>query len=521
MALGRNAEAAEALEAFLATPAAREVEPGEAEGVRGDAHFRMFAAYRLAAAGDADAAIRMIEDAYHERAFGLVLPDLLVGAVPARGAPPPRSGSLLVRPTGPLSSCFLYGRVSGREWRLARRAAFGASHLARSVPPPAWSATKEETVSTRITTVMHGAIAAAIAALLFVACDAHPTEQNAGPTWPSFASARGNPVACLAKKSLSDRLEFASADRAGKNLGRPDDWSRQLSAFDRGARMRTLEPTTRQGFLDFVSRQGAAWTPADQAHWGTLADRLSDAVAGLNLKMPHVFMVTTTGLEEFNAAYVRNKSIVLPRERAALDGPVAGDDRRDFFLLAHELFHLLSEENPARRHELYALLGFQRFAKFEYPGDLEEGRLSNPGAHWYEHALAVQTETGTADVVPIIQTTVPLEEVIQLPTSGPPAIFGVLDIVLLPVDTGTGQVLRDASGNLITHGFGDTDWVPQMLRNSNYIIHPEELMADNFALLMEWRSTGILPSATPAGFPVNDVGLLEAIQDVLTAGCVG
>jgi hypothetical protein len=60
-----------------------------------------------------------------------------------------------------------------------------------------------------------------------------------------------------------------------------------------------------------------------------------------------------------------------------------------------------------------------------------------------------------------------------------------------------------------------------MLRNSNYIIHPEELMADNFALLMEWRSTGILPSATPAGFPVNDVGLLEAIQDVLTAGCVG
>jgi hypothetical protein len=100
--------------------------------------------------------------------------------------------------------------------------------------------------------------------------------------------------------------------------------------------------------------------------------------------MPHSFMVTTTGLEEFNAAYVRNKSIVLPRERAALDGPVAGDDRRDFFLLAHELFHLLSDENPARRHELYALLGFQRFAKSSIP------------ASWRKAGPAIRAHIGTS-----------------------------------------------------------------------------------------------------------------------------
>jgi hypothetical protein len=71
----------------------------------------------------------------------------------------------------------------------------------------------------------------------------------------------------------------------------------------------------------------------------------------------------------------------------------------------------------------------------------------------------------------------------------------------------------------IKYNFGNTNWVPLMLRNSSYIIHPEELLADNFATLMEWRSDGVLPPANPDGFPVNDVDLLTAIEAVLTSGC--
>lgn len=124
-----------------------------------------------------------------------------------------------------------------------------------------------------------------------------------------------------------------------------------------------------------------------------------------------------------------------------------------------------------------------------------------------------------ADVVPVFQTTVPLEVVIGLPAGGPPAIFGVLDIVLVPVDTRTGGVVRDANGALVKYGFSTTDWPTRMRRNSNYIAHPEELMADNFALLMEWRRDGSVPAATPSGFLVNDVALLRAIEELLTAGC--
>jgi hypothetical protein len=40
-----------------------------------------------------------------------------------------------------------------------------------------------------------------------------------------------------------------------------------------------------------------------------------------------------------------------------------------------------------------------------------------------------------------------------------------------------------------------------MLRNSSFIIHPEEVLAGNFATLMEWRSDGVLPPAQSRRIP--------------------
>lgn len=340
---------------------------------------------------------------------------------------------------------------------------------------------------------------------------------------PGAASQSGG-IACLAKPALADRLAFASLDDARRILARPDSYSRQLSVFDRGAHLRTTEPTTTQDYLRFAADAARAWTPDEEAYWSTLASGLNDAIAGLNLRIPQMSMVKTSGLEQFNAAYTRNRAIVLPERRVAL----AGDTRRDFFLLAHELFHVLSGENPAQRRALYALLGFQAVANFEYPLELESRRITNPntGAH-LDDALGVQTASGPADVVPVFQSRVPLEEFIELltapPAPGPPPFFAALAVVLVPVDLESGDVRRAADGSLVTYDFGNTDWPSRMLRNSSYILHPEELMAENFALLMEWRKDGVMPTAVPGGpgegFPVNDVGLLRAVQDVLTAGC--
>jgi hypothetical protein len=324
---------------------------------------------------------------------------------------------------------------------------------------------------------------------------------------------------CFEPTTLSERLEFASAERGGEILGRADQWARQLSAFDRAARQRTLEPTTMGELLAFVSGNALSWTSEERAYWSRLADRLSEAVSGLMLSVPEIFLVKTTGMEEFGFAYARDRAIVLPQGRLE----IAGDERRDFFLLAHEFFHYLSANNPALRDSLYALLGSRRIDGFMYPPELEDRRVSNPT--WYaDHvSMHVDTPSGPAEVVPLVRTTIPLEEVIRLPTGGPPAIARHIELVLVAVDPQTGRVLRDTAGAPITYPLDDTDLVNRMARNTSYMFHPQEVIADNFALLMEWRATGVQPSEVPGGpgegFPVNDVPLLQAIESVLTHGC--
>ena len=316
---------------------------------------------------------------------------------------------------------------------------------------------------------------------------------------------------CTRSHTLSTSVDFADLLRAQKTLGHKDRWAKQLSDFEMGARQKTTAPTTLKEFLDFAAGAGRRWTAVEKANWQVLIDKLSDAMKSLNLRAPDIDLIKTSGEEEFGAAYTRRHAIMFPESMASLP---TTDPRRAYFLLAHEVFHVLSRTDPLLRDDLYALLGFKTVDGFEYPAELEDRRISNPDAFEYLHSLTVQSGSGSVDVMPVIQSLLPLNEVIQLPN-----FFDALDIVLLSVDADTGEALRDSNGDLIKYNFANTNWIPLMLRNSSFIIHPEEVLADNFATLMEWRADGVLPPANPDGFPVNDVDLLTAIGNVLASGC--
>lgn len=316
---------------------------------------------------------------------------------------------------------------------------------------------------------------------------------------------------CTTAQGLDARVHFATRDRAQTILGHRDKWARQLSDFDLGVRQRTAEPTGLKEFLQFAAGAGRRWTSLEKAEWAPLVRRLSDAMDGLQLRLPGIELIKTSGREEFDAAYTRRHAVMFPESITSLP---TTDPRGAYFLLAHEVFHVVSRSDSGLRDELYALLGFKKVDGFEYPAELEARRLSNPDAFEYLHTLPVESETGIVEVMPVIQSLLELNEVIQLPN-----IFDAVDIALLAVDSGTGKALRNGNGDLVTYNFGNTNWVPQMLRNSSYVIHPEEILADNFATLMEWRSDGALPPTNPSGFPANDVNLLIDMERALQHSC--
>ena len=324
--------------------------------------------------------------------------------------------------------------------------------------------------------------------------------------------AAANASSCTDSRILSKRVTFADLLRAQKTLGHKDQYAKQLSDFEMAARQKTAAPTNVKEFLDFAAGAGRSWTASEEGNWQALVGKLSDAMQGVNLHVPNIDLIKTSGVEEFGAAYTRRHAIMLPQSWAT-SLPMT-DPRRAFFLLAHELFHVLSRTDSLLRDDLYALLGFRSVDGFEYPAELDERRVTNPDSFEYLHTVTVQSGSQSVDVIPVFQSLLPLNEVIQLPN-----FFDALDIVLLSVDPDTGDALRDGNGDLVKYNFGNTNWIPLMLRNTSFIIQPEEILADNFATLMEWRSDGVLPPANPDGFPINDLDLLTAIEGILASGC--
>lgn len=294
-------------------------------------------------------------------------------------------------------------------------------------------------------------------------------------------------------------------------LRREDEWVDTLSQFDLQARQGTTEHTNRRQFLRFAGKQALRWTNEETAGWWNRIEELSEHLVGLKVRLPLVFMSKSSSLEEFGFTYTRRRTAIFSDKNSNLGNE---DPERAYKLLAHEYFHIASRFDHEMRAALYALIGFHRVDNAEYPEELFDLKITNPDAFRYEHAISVQTSTGeSVYVIPITQAAVPLEEFIQLPTP-----FAGIDVPLLAVDIATGKAIRDENGAPVLYNFGNTNYVPKVLRNTNFIIAPDEILADNFSLLMLWRKNGELPMDND-GAPIDDVSLLESMEEILAADC--
>jgi len=290
---------------------------------------------------------------------------------------------------------------------------------------------------------------------------------------------------------LDSTVRFASQPEGATFLGTSDDYTSAHSDFDRGARMRTTDPTTEAEFLQFASEQVREWQQVEQSEWGDAAREVGVALAGLDLELPEeILVIKTVGLEDFAAAYTRRNAIVYPQ------GFVSSDTNK-FELTAHELFHVASRHNPALQETLYPILGFESFDGAPYPDSLESRRITNPDAFSLTHHLTVMSGASLIEVVPILQSDAPLSEF--LVSDNP---FSLLGLYLLEVDALSGTVVDEVPIDPM-----DTDYVEQMSLNTQYVIHPEEVMATNFSWMLQRRA------GLPVDVPREDV--LDAIEDAL------
>lgn len=273
-------------------------------------------------------------------------------------------------------------------------------------------------------------------------------------------------------------VRFATVAQGRAVLGAEDDWTAATSDFQRAATMGVAPPVTRARFLAFTVGTVKPWSAPQEARWRKALDTLAPRFAALHVPLPaEVLLVNTDGRDAANAPYTRANAVMLPM--AALEEGSAGSPP-DVVLLAHELFHVVSRHSPALATRLYSTIGFEPVAPLQWPAVWLPARIANPDAPHDRHAMRVSIAGRSALVMPMLMAS-------RTDLKPGESFFSVMDVRLLEVTTSangpTLPVMRD--GQPVWHAPGSVpDFLDKLGANTGYIIHPEETMADNFALLV-------------------------------------
>ena len=213
----------------------------------------------------------------------------------------------------------------------------------------------------------------------------------------------------------------------------------------------------------------------------TEKERISKAMKSLdaeikkqsyNLDFPkEIIFVKTTQKEEGNAeAYTRVNWIAI--------GEYALKEASDAdlkYLVAHELFHLLTRQNSNFKKDIYKVIGFTVIEKeIIFPSDLAEIRISNPDISRYD-SYGTFTIGGQKQYCTMVIYT-------DRPYDGK-TLFDYLKVGLVPLNGDFVPIQK--AGKTIIYALDEAeDFYTQVGKNTNYLIHPEEIMADNFAFTL-------------------------------------
>jgi hypothetical protein len=273
-------------------------------------------------------------------------------------------------------------------------------------------------------------------------------------------------------------IHFASVSEGQKVLTTKDEFVRHLSPFDRAARVKTDKPVSEEEYLAFVGRSVAEWTAEETQSVEAAIQKLQPLLQEWRLAFPATIqLIKTTGAEEGHAAYTRGTAIMIPKAEFAK----AQNDLTK--LICHELFHVLSRQNPELREELYGIIGFVRCDDLEFPRELAARKITNPDAPRNDHFIRLQIEGQKRTAIPVL-----LSKAEKYDVARGGEFFSYLDFQFLVVDVDASsrhvQIVRENSAPKLVGPRAVSGFLEQVGRNTQYLIHPEEILADNFALLI-------------------------------------
>ncbi len=272
------------------------------------------------------------------------------------------------------------------------------------------------------------------------------------------------------------QVRFASAAESRQLLATRDAFVAAMSIYDRSARTGRRDAVTETDFVQFAADQALEWQPAEVAKLSLSIAGISELLRTLKLPLPReVLLVKTTGREEADTPYTRGNAIVMPQPYLTV--AAAEIDR----VIIHEIFHVISRHVPERRNALYAIVGFRDCGPLAWPPELEPRRITNPDAPDSRYCITLERDSDAETFYPVLFAK---EESFD-PTLPGTFLERMVFRLLAVMGSGANWSVSRAGVALVLLDPGSVpEYFSAIGRNTRYIIHPEEILADNFILLV-------------------------------------
>ncbi|MDB4443609.1 hypothetical protein N9157_03770 [Saprospiraceae bacterium] len=205
------------------------------------------------------------------------------------------------------------------------------------------------------------------------------------------------------------------------------------------------------------------------------------------------------------AYYTRENCIIIPKDELDLRN-------KEGFLetMFHEISHIYTRFHPEKQRALYKLIGFSNIGNMSnllIKEELKSRILLNPDGINFAYHIELKEKSGRPySAIPIIKS----NETRYIESKND--FFNYIDFSLYKISIQHGvQVKTDAEGNSTINMDNVPNFFEKITSNTDYIIHPDEIIADNFMyLMMREKKNGLIRS-----FSKDGTELLRNIKNIL------
>ena len=288
-------------------------------------------------------------------------------------------------------------------------------------------------------------------------------------------------VAVLSSDTVN--FHFATLEEAKKLVAAEDNFTKSWSRFDVVSRLGNPEGTKEQ-LKEYEAKELREWTDEEKKKITDFMYQINQTIRKEKYRLPfpqQITLVKSTLKDEGEAAgYTRENWIAL------YDRVCQIDKQRRHDLILHELFHILTRHTIDFKRMAYSVIGFEvSEQELEYPAELQQVRITNPDIAKFDSYATFNVNGEQKKCAMVLYHDRPYKE---------GRFFEYVKVGFVPYGDDF-KALRDAEGKVIVYDMKDVkDFFDKVGKNTGYIIHPEEVLAENFVIAFQGKD----PVKTPA-----------------------